>query len=377
MGTTVKQLTQNMLSKEYLINEINKSFSVAARFAQKQTEAQGLYFYYYGGTFADTSGNSLEINDGSVLCVANSTNYVEYNPATQTVVVNQVKFTDDYFALAIVTTNATSINTNGVIDKRLIPLLPTGKSPILGGGGATPGFGDLTVTDNTINNPRFTVKGGVNWQPSKEKKGATEQNVPDYSITNSFSALNPNTTYYVVFDPYYNSFTTIANTTSASGLINVKIMYVITTTSTTFSVKDYRAQNYFQKAKTLMGAYQLGTTATNHAFNMSQYYYYNQVANDSTMTVGSGLNGVYPRFVRAYSTLLCISAELDYQAGEEADYITTDGTFWGKPLAIRNNGNIEVFQGSDTKVYKSSTKTFESVTPANWAIVVKVELDYQ
>lgn len=377
MGTTTKQITQNQLSKEILLNEIIKSLSIAGRFGNKQQSNSGLYFYYYGGTYTDTAGAIIEIDDGSILCVANSTNYIEYNTTTKLMEVNQTGFTTGKIAIATAITSGSAINT--LIDKRVLALVPTGTSPLIGGGGgnSTPGFGDITVTDNSISNPRFTVKGGLNWQPSKIKNNTSQQTVGDYNSTSSFSALNPNSIYYVIFDPYYNNFSTIINSSLATTLINVKIMHVITTDSTKFTVQDYRAQNYFQKNKTLMGVYGLGSSQTTHTFNMSQYYYFNQVANNEVLVTGAGVSGYYPRFVRAYSTLLCISNEHDYLAGEEADYITTDGTFWGKPLAIRNNGNITAFQGTSTKVWKESTKTYETVTTSKWAMVVKVELDYQ
>ena len=377
MGTTTKQITQNQLSKEILLNEIIKSLSIAARFGNKQQSSSGLYYYYYGGTYTDSTGAIIEVNDGSILCVANSTNYIEYNTSTKLMEVNQTGFTTGKIAIATAITSGSAINT--LIDKRVLALVPTGTSPLIGGGGgsSTVGFGDITVTDNSISNPRFTVKGGINWQPSKIKKSGTQQNVGDYNSTSNFSALNSNSTYYVVFDPYYNQFSTISNTSLASTLINVKILYVITTDSTKFTVQDYRTQNYFQQNKTLMGVYALNTSSIAHSFNMSKYYYFNQVANDEVLVTGTGVSGIYPRFVRAYSTLLCISDEHDYLAGEEADYITTDGTFWGKPLAIRNNGNITAFQGTSTKVWKESTKTYETVTTSKWAMVVKLELDYQ
>ena len=377
MGTTTKQITQNQLSKEILLNEIIKSLSIAARFGNKQQSSSGLYYYYYGGTYTDSTGAIIEVNDGSILCVANSTNYIEYNTSTKLMEVNQTGFTTGKIAIATAITSGSAINT--LIDKRVLALVPTGTSPLIGGGGgsSTVGFGDITVTDNSISNPRFTVKGGINWQPSKMKKSGTQQNVGNYNSTSNFSALNSNSTYYVVFDPYYNQFSTISNTSLASTLINVKILYVITTDSTKFTVQDYRTQNYFQQNKTLMGVYALNTSSIAHSFNMSKYYYFNQVANDEVLVTGTGVSGIYPRFVRAYSTLLCISDEHDYLSGEEADYITTDGTFWGKPLAIRNNGNITAFQGTNTKVWKESTKTYETVTTSKWAMVVKLELDYQ
>lgn len=378
MGTTIKQITQNQLSKEILLNEIIKSLSIGAKFGNKQQSNSGLYFYYYGGTYTDTTGSIIEIDDGSILCVANSTNYIEYNTTTKLMEVNQTGFTTGKIAIATAITSGSAINT--LVDKRILALVPTGTSPLLGGGGggnSTPAFGDITVTDNSISNPRFTIKGGLNWQPNRIKNNTSQQTVADYSSTSFFTALNSNSIYYVVFDPYYNNFSVIPNSSLASTLINVKIMHVITTDSTTFSIKDYRAQNYFQKNKTLMGVYGLGTSTTAHSFNMSQYYYFNQVANNEVLVTGAGASGYYPRFVRAYSTLLCTSAEHGYNEGEEADYITSDGTYWGKPLAIRNNGNITAFQGNTTKVWKESTGTYETITTNKWAIVVKVELDYQ
>lgn len=376
--TTVKKITQNMQNKEYLINEINDSLSIAAKFGQKNTENAGLYFYFYGGSYADMSGNAIEIQDGSILCLANKTNYVEYNPTTKTVVLapNNDPFTVGYIPLAKVTTDASKIVNNGIIDCRILPLLPTGSNPLLGGGGSsTSGFADLKVVDSSIATLSFTVKGGKYWQNARRVNNASEQNIGDYASTSNFSSIDANSIYYVVYNMTTNQFQTYKNSSYPGFTANALLLYVITTDSSKYTVQDYRAFNILINSKVLMKSTSLVSGAYAYTFNMSEYYYLNQVAND---TVLAAINGQYPRFLRPYTCLLCLTDEKGYTAGEETEYLTSDiaGLIYGKPLTTKNNGNVEVYQGANMKIWNSTTGSWETPTTANWAIVIKLELEY-
>ena len=56
MGTTVKQIPQNVAQKEVIINEVNQALSPGAKFGRRNVDNPGLYYYYYGGRFATSAG---------------------------------------------------------------------------------------------------------------------------------------------------------------------------------------------------------------------------------------------------------------------------------------------------------------------------------
>ena len=248
-----------------------------------------------------------------------------------------------------------------------------------GGGGLSAGFGDITVTGSLVGSTTgsttyFNVKGGLNWGTGKEVNNTSKVTVNDYASTSNFSYLNPSTVYYVIFNIQSNSITTSSNPTSFSLTSNAKLLWVIETDTTKISkVTDYRAMNIFIRPTTEMKVttWYAGPRVDN--FNMSIYYYQNQVADSSLM---NGLSSVFPRFLRVNLSLLCISADAGYAVGEEADYVTGDGVIWGKPFAVRNNGNLNVFQGAQTKIWQASTNTWVTPSTSKWGLVCRVTLEY-
>jgi len=248
-----------------------------------------------------------------------------------------------------------------------------------GGGGLSAGFGDITVTGSLVGSTTgsttyFNVKGGLNWGTGKEVNNTSKVTVNDYASTSNFSYLNPSTVYYVIFNIQSNSITTSSNPTSFSLTSNAKLLWVIETDTTKISkVTDYRAMNIFIRPTTEMKVttWYAGPRVDN--FNMSIYYYQNQVADSSLM---NGLSSVFPRFLRVNLSLLCISADAGYAVGEEADYVTGDGVIWGKPFAVRNDGNLNVFQGAQTKIWQASTNTWVTPSTSKWGLVCRVTLEY-
>ena len=378
MGTSVKQIAQNVAQKEILINEINQAFSPGAKFGRRNIDNPGLYYYYYGGRFATSAGVAVDISDGSILCVANSTNYVEFQIG-KGVVVNQKDYTTGNIPIARCVTNASTITT--FTNDLISVFLPTGVSPALSSGESAGAFGDITIVNSLVGaspgNTLFTVKGGKNWATGKVVRESSASNVANYSSNSNFSYLSANKVYYVVLDFNTNSIKTQDASSAITLTSNGKLLWVIETDSTKISkVTDYRAMCLFINNKTLIKSTQFYPgTATSYDFNMSVYYYQNQVSDTDS---NSDTLGQYPRYVRPTTSLLCCVADNGYLVGEETEYLTSDAgaLIWGKPVSIKNNGNVEVPFGVNVKIWNKSTGAW--VTPASnaWAVVCKVHMEY-
>lgn len=395
MGTILKQISQNAKQKEVLINEINQSLSPSAKFGRRNVDNPGLNYYYYGGKFADSTGALIDVQDGYVTCLPNSTNYIEYKIGTG-MQVNQTSYTSGSIPVAKCTTNSTTITI--FINDLISVFLPLGTSPYLsggssgggssgdgssGGGSSTsvnPAFGDLTVTNDNVGYGQttiFNVKGGKNWHTGKIIKESNAVTIPDFISSNNFSYLDANSVYYVVLDYYSNTIKTLNANSSIYLVGNAKLLWVIETNSTKISkVTDYRVMSLFIKNKTLINStYFYPGSANTYTLNMSTFINHNQVADSDTLY---SIGGQYPRFIIPSLSLLCYSSDYGYSPGEEVDYVTSDssGTIWGKPYAIKNYGDVEVYFGSNVKIWNKTTQTWVTPNSNCWAIVCKLSMDY-
>lgn len=245
------------------------------------------------------------------------------------------------------------------------------------GAGLSTGFGDLVINVDTVGpSPvgSFTIKGGEFWTTSRLIMPGNASTVADYTSTSKYTYLEANTNYYVYFDFHSKSFGIEKDPTSFSLTVNAKLLWVIKTNATKISSAiDYRGMNYFIKSKTILMCTQWYSGARTYTFNMSQYYYLNQVPTSAEI---NGVSGQYPRYMRWMTSLLCLKADKGYNPGEEADYTTGDGTIWGKPLKVNNNGIFDVYQGNQCKIWQASTNTWVDPTASCWAMVAKVSLEY-
>lgn len=111
--------------KELTANALFDASSPSMIFGKREKTSALLTWGYYGGNL---NGLSSQINNGTVQLVDNSTNYIEADPKTGIVSVNQIGFTKDFIPCYIVTTVAGAVTTYD--DKRPNPIV--GSS---GGGG--------------------------------------------------------------------------------------------------------------------------------------------------------------------------------------------------------------------------------------------------
>lgn len=121
--TTLDLLSASQANKEVSANSLFDAMSPAALYGRRASTSAALTFGYYGGTVM-ISGTPTQIADGTVTLAASTTNYVEANPATGAVSVNQTGFTSGRTPLYQVDTGAATVSS--YTDLR-----------VLGGGGAT------------------------------------------------------------------------------------------------------------------------------------------------------------------------------------------------------------------------------------------------
>lgn len=155
--TTLKQIQQNQLQKEVVINDNFSTVAPAGIFGFKGN-LNGLLYNYYGGIYVDSNGKPLEIADGSVTLGNNAKNYICFNPTTSKVEVSQLALADGVVPIAEVTVTNSVIT--AIKDTRMHKYLQLGQS---GGGGyvlpiaSDKTLGGIKVGKNLTINPDGTL----------------------------------------------------------------------------------------------------------------------------------------------------------------------------------------------------------------------------
>lgn len=244
-------------------------------------------------------------------------------------------------------------------------------------------FGDLTINVRTVGpSPAgsFTLTGGTYWTNSRNVYNSGSITVPNYTSTSIYSSLVANSKYYCYLDYSTKSFKISKDPSAWSSLgANGKLLWIVTTNATEIeSAFDYRQMNITLQPRCVMMGLQMVSGYKEYFFNGLNAMYNTQqipTANEYPYAIG----GVFPRYTRFEISALCLSAELGYAVGDEADYITgnADGIY-GKPYrAISSSGGVRVFQGTNTLIWSVTGKAWVAPTPSKWAIILKATIDYQ
>lgn len=243
-------------------------------------------------------------------------------------------------------------------------------------------FGDLIINVKTVGPApvgSFTLIGGTYWTNSRNVYNSGSHTVPNYVSTTAYSYLEANSKYYCYLDYSTKLFKISKNPSSWSSLgANGKLLWIVTTDATEIvSAVDYRQMNITLKPRCLMMGIQMVAGYKEYFFNgLNDMYNTQQIptANEYLYAIG----GVFPRYTRFELSALCLSAELGYAAGDEADYITgnSDGIY-GKPYRVKSSNGVSVFQGTNTLIWSVTGKAWVAPTPSKWAIILKVTIDYQ
>lgn len=128
--TNLDQMSPATAQHEVIFNSIVDALSPAALYGRRFVMTAGLTWGYYGGTVS-ISGTPTQVANGTVTLAASATNYIEANPSTGAVSVNQTGFTSGRTPLYQVVTVASTVS--NYTDLR-----------VLGGGGGGATSGDIS-----------------------------------------------------------------------------------------------------------------------------------------------------------------------------------------------------------------------------------------
>lgn len=371
MSVILKQIAQNVSQKEVIINGTNRALSSAAFLSQRDEES-GLSYRYYGGTYAKADGSLLTIADGSVALVANTTNYVQLNITTGSLVVNQTGFLTGNIRIARCVTNASNI-TNTSTDEKIQILWPEGALTTLAGGGGSsvlPSVFDYKqLTDLT-----FQISGGEWPNPGY---ALYESRIPlsNYVNTSDLS-LTANNSYRVFFDYSLNSVKTLLldSTSVGPSTTNGKLLYIIKTDATKISsIIDYRAYDILINNDVFINVIPTLTSGTRfYDFSFTQLQNLDQTAKQSSV---NGTISIFPQMSRPNFCLLCKSSDKGYNAYDEAEFGT--GASRTKPYRFnRTLQTYKVFVEDDIYVFNQSTNLWEVIDYTKWSLVLKLELNF-
>lgn len=103
------QISASQANKEVTLNAIVDALSPAALYGRNAVTTAALTWGYLGGTVS-ISGTPTQVANGTVTLAASATNYIEANPATGAVSVNQTGFTSGRTPLYSVVTGAATVS---------------------------------------------------------------------------------------------------------------------------------------------------------------------------------------------------------------------------------------------------------------------------
>lgn len=380
MGTTLKQIAQNVAQKEVIINEINQALSPAGRFGRRNNGVGGLTFNYYGGRYADKNGVAIDIQDGSILLTASSTNYIEFNLDTKTMLVNTSSFTDDNIPVAIC--NA-SDNSYTYFDARIDALIPTGVSPSFessGGGGGGSTYNSYAMFDlvgsnlESLSNFDGVIKGG---NYPKTSKTISDDNY--YSIDDTPMGIYPyGDTYFVLEIDQSGAKISQYQSGDAYNKNSIRrLLYIVKRNaedSTKVSINDVRSLNLYINRKTVIRKVPYTSGAKSQTLDFS----FLKNLQDTSYGFFAESMSNFPPIFSINVSLRCISEEKGFAVGDETEM--KSGNMLETALGcayqyVYATGNVIVSQGSMTYVWNRQNQAYETITSGYWEIIVRIKID--
>lgn len=351
--TVLKQISSNMASKEILINELNAAMSSSAIFMEKNSESSGVNYYYYGGYYPKNNQLTL-IQDGHVTCAINTTNYIYYDGIAGEVKVKQTNFVDGDLPILVAITDSEKI-----ISK---DFFKTFKHFVIGensGGDSNKysEFGELIITNNSISSFAFKVAGGIFYNSVDSVSLTNSITVSDFSDTRF---LSPDSTFYIIYDKYSNN---ISMTENTSVLSNNRILYIIKTDATKISlIQDFRKDNLSMKSNTFITTAAINGVTTVSITDISETYLKQKV---NTLVTSSEK----PRLMMFSANLICTDSELNYDVGDEAEYVVFNNNTTGRPY--KYNDSSITFYTDNLRVFNFTSGQYDVIDKSKWLLVVK------
>jgi hypothetical protein len=197
--TNLDLISASQANKEVTVNAALDAASPAMLYGRRAVTTAGLTWGYFGGTVS-ISGTPTQIANGTVTLAASATNYVEVDPATGAVSVNQTGFTSGRMALYQVVTGASTVTsyadlrTGGQGPQG--PAGPTGATGPAGPTGATGAAGPQGATG-----PQGPTgpTGATGSTGATGPQGPAGQGMPTGGSANQFAIKNSATDYDVTW----------------------------------------------------------------------------------------------------------------------------------------------------------------------------------
>lgn len=375
MATNLQQIAQNVSQKEVLINQNFSAVAPAALFGRKNPLAVGLTFQYYGGNYPDSSGNVINISDGSITCATSATNYIEFDQTQKIVVSNTNGFVATNLPIATCSTNENNIIS--YTDYRIIPLIPYGSAGSGGGGSDSGSSNELFSLEgsnlSSYQNFDGKIKGG-----KIPRTSGTISDANYYIIEDTYVGIYPYGDTYVVFEIDQNG-AKIAFYQSSDAYKNNalrKLLYIIRqdpSDSTKTQIVDVRNQQMYINRKTLINVQNYDSNNSLKSFDFS----FLRGLQESSYGFFSQSMQNYPFIFTSEIKLRCLNSELGYNQGDETEYLTGKDT---DSMSSAHKFYYEfctfvVYQNDNVYVFDASDNTYKEATPGNWQIIVRIKLD--
>lgn len=342
-------ILQNQAQKEQAITQNFIATSNAAKFAQSNPGTTGLTFAYYGGYEANASGVEQLVPNGSVVLTASATNYVEYAPATNTVIRNTTAFTAGNKALYKITTNANTI-TN--IEPHINFVIQPWNSGLSGGGGGGSVATAEVFKATAVNGRVVTLRLG-RWSVSPPSGTVNIPTSGDVNIT-----LTASTTGYIYLNPVGTG--NFGSTTGGSAVPPnyLPLYYYVTDSNSVTTLEDLSRsfKNYSNNpfAELYQSTWAVGTEYS----KVTSFTYYN---------TGLTSTNLFP----SPPMLYCKTSELGYSVGDQVFIIENP-----YQIMIRSGAIFIVTHTSIPKILSRVTGSIgvpTAITPANWGLLVTLK----
>ena len=345
--------------KGIIINENFKAIEQAQLFGYRIQATTGLQFAYYGGFYQNSSGSQISIADGTVTVTASTTNYIYFDPVTNTVLNSTSIPGSGKVRIAKVITNSTTITS--VTDERAFALFPVGSSNALSGGGSqyvTQADWEVTLV-SALN---VTIRQGRSiFSNPVEYTSSFIQNLNATTVV----ALPNNSSGYIIATsstPYVSYITSLAsNTNNILG-----VLYYFTTSGGAVTLLVDCTKSNLPR---LYNVYENSIAVTG---NLSKSNIF--TAPWATQNFTGNLSSSY----RYDAFLRCTTSEASYSVGDIIPILTGPVGAGSEcyPATVRayntNGSSVGIILDAAIKTQSLTTFTIVDLTPANWQIRCRI-----
>ena len=355
----MRTLSTNQAQKETIINENFTALNQPSTFGWRVQSTTGLQYAYWGGNYQNSSGALITLADGTVTVTASTTNYVYFNPVTNTILNSTSVPESGKVRLAKVITDPTKITS--VTDERLFALFPVGSANSLAGGGNSyvtqadwevTNVAGLTVT---IRQGRATFSNPVEY---------TSSFVQNLTGTTGVTLPNNSSGYIIAISgsPYVTYVTSLAS--NSNNMLGVLYYFTTSGGAVTLLVDCIKSNT-----PRLYNVYE-NSIAVTGKLSKSNIFTSPWTTQNSTGNLSSSYR--YEAYLR------CTTTEAGYAVGDIIPVLTgpVGATSLCYPATVRaynsNGSSVGVVLDAAIKAQSLTTFTIVDLTPANWQLRCRI-----